>query len=180
MTAFNLQETIALLERTPAAVDALLRGLPDSWTRHNEGEETWSVYDVVGHLVYAEHVDWIPRAQMILQHGEAKEFEPFDRIAQFRESRGKTLANLLEAFATLRAENIEALRAWNLTPVAFDRRGRHPSLGPVTLSQLLATWAVHDMTHLHQISRIIAHQYRDAVGPWSAYLGVLLCEGHSS
>lgn len=176
----NLDQTIALLTRTPGALNALLGDLPDAWTRSNEGEKTWSVFDVVGHLIHGELTDWMPRARMILQAGDSRAFEPFDRFAQERASQGKSLAQLLDEFARLRAENVRDLRALNLKPEDLARRGRHPELGSVTLSQLLATWAAHDLTHLHQISRIMAHQYRQAVGPWSAYLGVMRCAGHSA
>jgi len=176
----NLQHTIALLTRTPAALDALLRDLPESWTLSNEGENTWSAFLVVLHLIHAEHADWIPRARTILQFGETRAFEPFDREGHAREIQGKSLGQLLDEFARVRSENLDELRALNLRPEALARRGRHPAFGAVTLSQLLATWAAHDLTHLHQISRIMAHQYREAVGPWSRYLGVLQCAGHSS
>jgi hypothetical protein len=176
----NLQDTISLLTRTPAALDVLLRELPEVWTLRNEGENSWSAYDIVGHLIHGERTDWMPRARMILQFGESRTFECFDRLAQFRESRRKTLAQLLDEFARLRSENLHELRALNLGDEDLQRRGRHPALGLVTLSQLLATWAAHDLTHLHQVSRVMAHQYREAVGPWSAYLGVLQCAGHSS
>jgi len=176
----NLQQTIALLSRTPAALNVFLRELPDSLTRQNEGGDTWSAYDIVGHLVYAERTDWMPRVKMILEFGETRAFEKFDRLGQVRESQGKSLGQLLDEFAGVRAENLDELRALNLQKKDLNRRGRHPSLGVVTLSQLLATWAAHDLTHLHQLSRIMAHQYREAVGPWSAYLGVLQCSGHSS
>jgi hypothetical protein len=176
----NLENTIALLTRTPATLDALLRDLPEGWVRRNEGENSWSAFDVVGHLIHGERTDWMPRARMILQSGEARTFEPFDRWAQERESQGKRLSELLDEFARLRSENLRALRALNLGPADFARRGRHPALGTVTLSELLATWAAHDLTHLHQIARVMAHQYREAVGPWSAFLGVLQCAGHSS
>lgn len=176
----NLGLTIALLTRTPAALNALLRDLPSEWTFANEGENTWSAFDVVGHLVHGERTDWMPRAKMILEFGEARAFTPFDRFAQQRESEGKSLPQLLDEFSSLREGNLRQLSALNLQSADFDRRGRHPSLGTVTLSQLLATWAAHDLTHLHQISRVLAHHYRDAVGPWSAYLGVLRCAGHSS
>jgi hypothetical protein len=175
-----LQQTIALLSRTPATLNAFLRELPDSLTRQNEGGDTWSAYDIVGHLVYAERTDWIPRVKMILEFGEGRAFEKFDRLGQVNESRGKSLAQLLDEFTGVRAENLNNLRSLNLQNEDLNRRGRHPSLGVVTLSQLLATWAAHDLTHLHQLSRIMAHQYREAVGPWSAYLGVLQCAGHSS
>jgi len=180
MAEQNLQHTIALLTRTPATLNALLRDLPEPWTMRNEGENTFNAFDVVGHLIHGERTDWMPRARMILQFGEARAFEAFDRLAQVRESQGKSLAQLLDEFARLRSENLGALRALNLTEEDLERRGRHPALGIVTLSQLLATWAAHDLTHLHQLSRIMAHQYRRAVGPWTAYLGVMQCAGHSA
>jgi hypothetical protein len=176
----NLSHTISFLTRTPAALNALLRDLPEEWTSQNEGESTWSVFDVVGHLIHGERTDWMPRARTILQFGETQAFAPFDRWAQVRESQDKSLAQLLDEFTRLRAENLGELRALNLRPEDLERRGRHPTLGVVTLSELLATWAAHDLTHLHQISRVMAHQYREAVGPWSAFLGVLQCAGHSS
>jgi hypothetical protein len=176
----NLPHTISLLSRTPAALDALLRNLPETWTLRNEGENTWSVFEVVGHLIHAERADWVPRAKMILQFSETQTFAPFDRSGHAREIQGKSLAQLLDEFARVRVDNLAELRALNLRPVDLERRGRHPVFGAVSLSQLLATWAAHDLTHLHQISRIMAHQYREAVGPWSVYLGVLQCAGHSS
>jgi hypothetical protein len=175
----NLQQTTALLARTPAALDSLLRGLSDEWTLRNEGENTWSPFDVVGHLIHAERTDWMPRAKWILQFGESQPFEPFDRWGHVRESQGKRLDQLLDEFAVLRAESLEALQALNLHQKHLVLRGQHPALGGVMLSELLATWAVHDLTHLHQIARVMAEQYRDAVGPWSQYLGVLQCSGHS-
>ena len=177
---FDLQQTIALLSRTPSALNALLRDLPETWTLCNEGPKTWSPFDIVGHLINGERTDWMPRARMILHYGENRAFDPFDRLAQEQESQGKSLGELLDEFARLRSENLDALRAMNLQPEDFDRRGRHPALGVVTLSQLLAAWAVHDMTHFHQLSRVMASQYREIVGPWSAYLGVLHCQGHGS
>ena len=176
----DLPQTISLLARTPAALNALLRDLPETWTLRNEGENTWSAFDVVGHLIHGERTDWMPRVRVVLQFGEARPFEPFDRWAQFRESKGKSLGELLDEFAGLRSANLSELRALNLRPEDLERRGRHPALGVVTLSELLAAWAVHDLTHLHQISRVMAHQYREAVGPWGKFLGVLKCAGHSS
>jgi len=176
----NLDDTIALLSRTPAALNALLRDLPESWTSRNEGGNTWTALDVVAHLVYAERADWIPRARLILEFGDSRPFERFDREGYTRELKGKSLPQLLDEFARVRAANLDELRAFHLRPADLDRRGLHPSLGPVTLSQLLATWAGHDLTHLHQISRILAHQYRDTVGPWGVYLGVMQCAGHSA
>lgn len=176
----NLEDTIALLTRTPAALNALLRDLPEQWTHTNEGQATWSAFDVMGHLIHAEITDWMPRVRMILEAGESRAFEPFDRFAQERASKSKSLAQLLDEFDRLRSENLGQLRALNLKENDLNRRGRHPELGAVTLSQLLATWAAHDLTHLHQISRIMAYQYRQAVGPWSRFLGVMKCAGHSS
>lgn len=176
----NLPHTISLLARTPAALNALLRDLPETWTSQNEGNATWSAFDIVGHLIHGERTDWMPRVRMILQFGESKAFESFDRWGQERASERKSLPQLLDEFTRRRSENLDELRALNLRPEDLARRGRHPALGVVTLSQLLATWAAHDLTHLHQISRVMAYQYRDAVGPWSAYLGVLQCVGHSA
>jgi hypothetical protein len=180
LTEFNLDETIAVLTRTPATLDALLRGLPESWVRSNEGKDTWSAFDIVGHLIVGERTDWMARVRVILERGEARPFDPFDRFAQLKETQNKSLEQLLDDFARLRKENLAALQALNLQPEDLSRQGRHPALGVVTLSQLLATWAVHDLTHVHQLSRVMAHQYRGAVGPWSAYLGVLQCSGHSA
>lgn len=180
MIEHDLHDTISILTRTPAALDALLRGLPEVWTLRNEGEESWSPFDIVGHLIHGDRTDWMPRARMVLEQGETRLFVPFDRHAQERESKDKSLGQLLDEFAALRADNLAQLQAMNLGPQDLALRGRHPALGVVTLSQLLATWAVHDLTHLHQLSRVMAHQYRELVGPWSAYLGVLHCEGHSS
>jgi len=180
LTQFSLAEASAVLTRTPATLDALLRGLPNIWVRSNEGKDTWSAFDIVGHLIVGERTDWMPRVRILLEHGEARPFDPFDRFAQLKQSQAKSLEQLLEDFARLRRENLGALQALNLQPEDLSRRGRHPALGVVTLSELLATWAVHDLTHVHQLSRVMAHQYRDAVGPWSAYLGVLHCNGHSA
>ncbi len=176
MTKHNLQHTISLLTRTPAALDALLRHLPETWTLGNEGENTWSAFDVVGHLVYCERANWMPRVR---QFAQAETFKHFDRRGHFREVQGKSLGQLLDEFAGLRSENLEELRALNLRQEHLAMRAEHPVLGMVTLSELLATWAAHDLTHLHQISRVMAHQYRDAVGPFSRNLGVLRCAGHS-
>ncbi len=178
--SIDLSNTIALLERTPASLNALLRDLPDTWTQTTEGDNTWTVYGVIGHLIHGERTDWLPRVHRILEHGESKPFDPFDREAQNRESAGKTLPELLDEFARVRAQNVEKLRALNLRDSDFDRKGTHLRLGTVTLGNLLATWAAHDLTHLHQISRIMAHQLRDDVGPWTTFLGVLKCNGHSS
>ena len=176
----SLQHTISLLEHTPAALDALLRGLPEAWTHSNEGESTWSAYTVVAHLIHGEDEDWLPRTRLILRSGETEAFVPFDREGHVRYSLGKPLGQLLEEFARLRTKNLAELRALRLKPEDLERRGRHPALGTVTLSELLATWVAHDLTHLHQISRIMAYQCREAVGPWARFLGVMQCAGHSS
>jgi hypothetical protein len=174
----NLEHTIALLSRTPAALNALLRDLPEVWTFRNEGEKTMSAFDVVGHLIHAERTNWMPRARTILQFGEQRAFGSFDRWGHLQEGKGKNLGELLDEFARLRSENLAELRSLNLRQEDLARRGQHPALGTITLSELLATWAAHDLTHLHQISRIMAHQYRETVGPMSKYLGVLQCDGH--
>jgi hypothetical protein len=176
----TLEGRIALLERTPAALDALLRGLPEMWTERGEGEKTWSVNTVVAHLIQCEDENWMPRAKLILQSGEAQPFAPFDREGHVRYSRGKALAQLLDEFTRARAKNLAEVRAMKLTAEDLKRRGRHPALGTVTLAELLATWAAHDLTHLHQISRIMAHQVREDVGPWARFLGVMQCSGHSA
>ena len=177
---FNLNQAIAVLARTPKALDALLRALPDGWVLSNEGDGSWSAFDIVGHLIVGERTDWMTRARVILEQGEAREFTPFDRFAKARETKGKSLDQLLDEFTEARAKSLAELEALHLLPKDLAKLGRHPRLGVVTLSQLLATWTAHDMTHLHQLARVMAHQYREAVGPWVAFLGVLRCEGHSA
>ena len=177
--AHNLEHTIAVLSRTPSTMNAMLRDLPEEWIHRNEGDGTFSAFDVIGHLIHGDRTDWIPRARIILERGDTKPFEKFDRLAQVRESKGKSLPQLLDEFARIRGKKLDELRALNLKPQDFERRGQHPALGIVTLSQLLATWGAHDLTHLHQVSRVMAHQYREAVGPWTRYLGVMHCNGHS-
>jgi hypothetical protein len=171
--SFVMEEAVAILARTPATLDAMLRGLPEGWIVAHEGGETWSPFDVIGHLIHGEQTDWVPRARIILEHGEARAFDKFDRTAQFAVSEGRTLASLLDEFATLRQNNLRELAALRLTDADLDRRGRHPELGVVTLRQLLATWAAHDLDHVVQISRVLARQYSDAVGPWRAYLRII-------
>jgi hypothetical protein len=176
----DLSNSIALLSRTPRVLDALLRDMPDAWTMTNEGDGTWSAFDIVGHLIHGDRTDWMGRTKMILEFGETRTFERFDRVAMKRAVSGKSLPDLVDEFARVRAGNLDTLRALNLQPADLERRGRHPVFGPVTLSQLLSTWAAHDLTHLHQLSRVMAHQYRDHVGPWQVFLGVLQCSGHSA
>ena len=170
---FVLSEGIAVLERTPATLRALLADLPDAWIAANEGPDTFSPFDNVGHLIHGERTDWIPRARIILAQGANRRFEPYDRFAQIRESRGKSLAELLDELARLRADNLATLRGWSLTDRQLALEGEHPALGPVTLRQLLATWVAHDLGHIAQTSRVMAKRYREAVGPWRAYLPIL-------
>jgi hypothetical protein len=176
----DLDASLALLERTPSALNALLRELPDAWTRCNEGEKTWSPFDIVGHLVHCEHTDWMPRVRCILAHGDSQPFPPFDRFGHMKAVEGKSMAQVLDELIGLRAANLAELRSKNLTESDLARRGRHPSLGLVTLSELLATWAAHDLNHLHQMSRVMALQYADAVGPFRQYLGVMRCNAHGA
>lgn len=171
--SFQLTEAIEILERTPATFRALLSGLPEAWTTCNEGPDTFSPFDNVGHLIQGERTDWIPRARIILAQDSNRRFEPFDRFAQVRESAGKSLAELLEEFAQLRVQNLNTLRSWELSEPDLSLEGEHPELGRVTLRQLLATWVAHDLGHLAQTSRVLAKRYRDAVGPWRAYLPIL-------
>jgi hypothetical protein len=170
---FDLATGVAVLERTPETLRAMLAGLPPAWTEPNEGPDTWSAYDIVGHLIHGERTDWLGRARIILEQGPDRRFAPFDRFAQFRESQGKSLAELLDEFARLRAENLATLAGWRLTDAELALEGEHPAFGAVTLRQLLATWVAHDLGHIAQIARVMAKQYRDAIGPWRAYLPVM-------
>jgi hypothetical protein len=173
MTAAFLDECLSVLARTPATLDTLLRDLPEAWTEATEGPGTWSPYVVVGHLIHGERADWIPRLEIILEHGPSRPFDPFDREAQFRESHGKSLATLLDEFSALRRDNLVRLRALNLQPAQLDLQGTHPALGPVTVRQLLATWTGHDLGHILQVSRVMAKRYKQEVGPWAEYLSVM-------
>ena len=170
---FVLDEAVTILGRTPATLDALLRGLPDVWIGAHEGGDTWSPFDVIGHLIHGERTDWIPRVKIVLERGESTPFDVFDRFAQFAASEGRTLAGLLDEFTLLRRENLRQLTALHLTDADLDRRGGHPALGVVTLRQLLATWVAHDLDHVMQIARVLARQYSDEVGPWRAYLRII-------
>jgi hypothetical protein len=170
---FNLERSIQILERTPLVLKSMLTGLSDEWISTNEGNETWSAFDIVGHLIHGELTDWIPRAEVILSSSGSKNFAPFDRFAQFENSKGKSLPQLLTEFEELRRRNMLNLRAKNISEEDLQRKGIHPDFGEVSLSQLLATWVVHDLTHIAQISRVMSKQYKDAVGPWIAYLRVL-------
>jgi hypothetical protein len=170
---FDLQNAIALLERTPKILRAWLEGLPDDWLFVTEGEESWSAFDIVGHFIHGERTDWIPRARIILSADEDKNFVSFDRFAQFEDSQGKTLSDLVDTFESLRQANLMELGSIGLEADDYQKVGIHPELGPVNLGQLLATWVVHDLDHLAQIAQVMGRQYRDDVGPWGAYLGIL-------
>lgn len=170
---FQLGHAKEILRRTPATLNSLLRHLPEEWANSNEGPESWSPFDVMGHLIHAEEADWIPRARIILEDGEKRTFEPFNRFAMFEKSKGKSLSDLLDRFEWLRAENLKELDGMNLSSEMLEKRGMHPELGVVTLSQLLATWVVHDLGHIGQVVRVMAKQYSEAVGAWQAYLPVL-------
>lgn len=170
---FDLPETLDLLERTPTVLDNLLRGTSAAWHAIDEGPETWSAKDVVGHLIHGEETDWIPRARIILEHGETRPFEPFDRFAHRTRTADWTLASLLDRFAELRQANLETVRGWSLSEAQLSLPGLHPELGRVDLRQLLATWAAHDLNHLAQIARVMAKRYTEEVGPWRVYLSVL-------
>lgn len=170
---FQLNHARDILRRTPSTLTTLLQDLPDEWLISNEGPDTWSPFDVLGHLIHGEETDWIPRAKMILEHGEQRAFEPFDRFAMFEKSKGKSLRELLATFEQLRDESLRQLEQLNLTPELLARRGKHPELGVVTLAELLATWVVHDLSHIGQIVRVMSKQYGESVGPWRAYLPIL-------
>ena len=170
---FQLESAIAILRRTPSTLDGLLRNLPDEWLMQNEGPSTWSPFDVIGHLIHGEETDWIPRAKIILEHGESQPFTSFDRFAMFEKSKGKRMTELLDEFQQRREANLEQLNKMKLTTDMLEQRGRHPELGVVTLKQLLATWVAHDLGHIAQIVRVMAKQYRLEVGPWQQYLSIL-------
>lgn len=175
----DLPQTISLLSRFPFVLNALLRDLPDALILARESEDTWNAFEIVAHLIDSERHNWIARAMIILRTGEGRRFAKYDRNGYLRESQGKTLDLLLDEFARVRAANLKDLQSLKLQSADMKKRGIHPGLGVVTLSQLLATWAAHDLTHLHQLSRVLAHPFQGVVGPWEAYLGVMKCNGHS-
>jgi hypothetical protein len=170
---FDLRRSMDVLRRSPETLRTLLDGLDDACVRGTEGPDTFSPFDVVGHLIDGEETDWIPRARIILARGGDLRFEPYDRFRHFTRNTGRSLASLLDEFARLRAANLELLGSWKLTARELDLPGEHPSLGRVTLRQLLAAWVVHDLGHLAQVARVMAKQYREEVGPWVPYLPVL-------
>jgi hypothetical protein len=169
----DLNEVIAILSRTPATLDALLRGLPEAWTLANEGPGTWNAHEVMGHLIHGEKTDWMTRLEIILQHGPSRPFDPFDREAQQRQAASPPLSELLDEFRELRQVNLMRLRTLDLGPEQLELQGTHPAFGLVTAGQLLATWTAHDLTHLVQIGRAMAKRYKTEVGPWAAYLSVM-------
>lgn len=173
MTSSFLEECVSILTRTPATLNALLRDLPDAWITATEGENTWSPYDVIGHLIHGETTDWMSRLTIVLEHGPARPFDPFDREAQFHESAGKSLTALLDEFTRLRHDNLTRLQALNLQPEHLNLQGTHPALGLVTARQLLATWTAHDLAHILQIARVMAKRLKPEVGPWAEYLSVM-------
>ena len=170
---YNLNKSLLTLERTSVVLKALLSGLPKDWTHENEGEDSWSPYDVIGHLIHGEETDWMPRTKIILGNGADKNFEPFDRFAQIEKSKGKSLAQLLEEFEMLRKKNLADLKALNLNEMDLSQQGIHPQFGAVSLKEMLAAWTAHDLGHIMQITRVMAKQYKTEVGPWEEYLGVL-------
>lgn len=170
---FQLSQAVEILSQTPSTVKSLLGNLSEEWIFASDGENSWRPFDVVGHYIHGEETDWIPRAEIILAQGENPTFEPFDRFAQFEKSKGRTLPELLETFTDLRRKNIETLKSWNLTEEQLNLKGIHPELGEVTLEQLLATWVVHDLTHIRQIVTVMAKQYAENVGVWKEYLSIL-------
>ena len=170
---FELDKAIEVLASTPAAVRAMVGGLSGEWTASSGDADDWGVFDVVGHLVHADETDWIPRAEVILARGQDRNFPPFDRFGQFEKAKGKTLGDLLDEFERARAGCLATLRGWRLTDDQLDLKGVHPEFGEVELRQLLATWVVHDLTHIRQIATIMARKYEEAVGPWKAYLSIL-------
>lgn len=170
---FNLDKSYEILKRTPAVLKTLLSGISDEWVMNNEGPETFSPYDVIGHLIHGEKTDWRDRATMILEYGESKTFVPYDRFAQFEQSKGKSLQQLLKEFEELRTVNLEWLQSLKLAETDLDKRGLHPGLGHVTLRQLLSTWVIHDLTHIAQVARVMAKQYKEEMGPWIEYFRIM-------
>ena len=170
---YSIERSIEILERTPAVLNSMLSGIDDDWVMNNEGPETFSPYDVIGHLVHGEKTDWTARTKMILEFGDTKTFVPWNRFAQYEESKGKTLQELLDEFMAIRKENMDWFKSLQLTEADLDKKGMHPKLGPVTLRNLLATWVVHDLTHIAQVARVMAKQYKDDMGPWPEFFRIL-------
>ena len=170
---FNLNDAVLILERTPGVLKAYLKDLPDNWIKQNEGGESWSPFDIVGHLIHGEKTDWIPRTKIILEDGEERPFEPFDRFAQFENSKEENINELLDEFESLRKQNLRTLQSMKLTENDLQKKGIHPEFDTITLEQLLSTWVVHDLGHIRQISRVMAKLYKEEIGPWEKYLPVV-------
>jgi len=170
---FEIDKAIEILERTPLAIETLLKGISEEWLKNNEGENTWSPYTIVGHLIHGEKTDWIPRAKIMLSDAQNKTFEPFDRFAQMRENQDKSIDELLAEFKDLRSQNLQELKSLQINNSKLSSKGVHPELGEVSLEELLSTWVVHDLGHISQITRVMAKQYKNEVGAWKAYLGIL-------
>jgi hypothetical protein len=170
---YSFERSIEILERTPGVFRGLLSGIGEEWIMANEGPDTFSPYDVIGHLIHGEKTDWVPRAKIILEHGLSKPFTPYDRFAQFEESKGKSLDQLLDEFETIRKENMKWFKSLTLTEADLYKKGMHPGLGEVNLRNLLATWVVHDLTHIAQVGRVMAKQYKEEMGAWPAYFRIL-------
>jgi len=169
---FNIDESLDILQRTPRVLDTLLQNLNGHWVFKNEGQNTWSPFDVVGHLIHGEKTDWIPRIRIILDEGTDKKFTPYDRFAQFKDSQGKSLSDLLNEFKSLRRKNLTKLKGIHFTEAMLEKKGIHPAFGEVTLRQSLATWTTHDLAHLSQITRVMAKQYKEEIGPWVKYFSM--------
>lgn len=173
MMTYSIADAVEVLRRTPAIIEVLVKDLPPQWSEVNEGGDTWSVYDIVGHLIHGETTDWVNRMEIILRQGEERDFPVFQRFAMIEESKGKSLNQLVDEFVLIRKKNIDILLSKNLTESQFDLTGIHPKFGEVTLRQLLSTWVAHDMSHLAQMARVIAKQYKNEAGPWVEYLRIL-------
>lgn len=170
---YNLNEAISILSKTPLVLKELLENLSKDWTHQNEGGDSWSPYDVIGHLVHGEKTDWMPRLEIVVSNASNKTFEPYDRFAQFEMSKGKSLSHLLKDFEMLRKQNLNTLRAKNLTEIDFEKEAIHPELGTVSLRNMLSAWVVHDLGHIAQVSRVLAKQYHEEIGPWARYLTIV-------
>jgi hypothetical protein len=173
MNQFDLESAIEILGRTPLIMKAWVSNLPEAWSSYKHSEDNWSAFDILGHFIHGEKTNWIPRAKIILQQEGTKEFEPFDRFAQYDDSKGKTIETLLDEFVLLREKNLDILRGFDLKPADWERQGIHPEFGVVTLKELISTWVVHDLDHIAQLAGEMAKRYTDEVGPWGPYLGVL-------
>jgi len=170
---FNIDEAIEVLERTPQTLEYFLSGLSDGWLQCNEGEGTWNAIEVLDHLIEGEKYNWIPRLEFILQENSNKPFPPFDRFSHLKDKFSLSIDEKFRAFKALRMQNISKLKSIIESELALELEGSHPEFGPVKVRELLSTWVVHDLTHISQIVRVMAERYREDVGPWKVYLGIL-------